>query len=194
MKGTLLLVLSAFAGVHTAQASDPGEFQLSVQLGVEHIDIDNDQLIGDHGLHHDGAEIGFAMGWRLPSGLLFEASALHADHTDFVGIIFDGLGLEDDGVDSHQYAAAVGWQFDQDRWRLTPKVGLARSRLTSSDDVLLTPDGARTDKLYETAPFIEAGAIRRLGKHFALGVSWRKTFQDIGSTQSLGATMHLFFD
>jgi len=194
MKAILLLGVLAAVGVPMARAGDQGEFQLTGQLGTERIHIDNDRLFGDRGFHHDGPAVGFAMGWRLPVGLLLEASAMHSAYTDLDGWIFGGLGSDDESVNSHQYAAAVGWQFDQDRWRLTPKIGLARSKLTSRGELLLTPDGDRTDKLYATVPFIEAGVIRRMGTHFALGVSWRKTFQDFGDSQSLGATVHLFFD
>jgi Outer membrane protein beta-barrel domain len=194
MKGTILLVLSVIAGALPAQAGDKGEFQLSVQIGRQNILIDAENLIAGDQFNHDGLEVGFALGWRLQSGLLFEASLLHSGYTDFGGVILSPLGVDDESLDNYQYSGAVGWQFDKNRWRFTPKAGMARSKLTSRGEVLLDDDGARTDTLYATVPFLEATAARRMGEHFALGLSWRETFQDFGHSRSVDVTLHWFLD
>jgi len=194
MKGIMLLALTAIAGALPAQAGEKGEFQLQVQLGQQNIIIDAENLIAGDRFNHDGFEVGFALGWRMKSGLLLEASLLHGAYSDFFAPVFAGLGIEDESFDTYQYAGAVGWQFDKNRWRFTPKLGVARSKLTSTGAVVLDSDGERTDQLYATVPFVEAAAVRRMGEHFALGLSWRETFQDYGHTRSLAATMHWFFD
>ncbi len=81
MKGIILLVLSAAAGVLPAQAGEQGEFQLSVQVGQQNIIIDAENLIAGDRFNHDGFEVGFALGWRMKSGLLLEASLLLSLYT-----------------------------------------------------------------------------------------------------------------
>lgn len=194
MKGIILIALSAIAGALPAQAGDKGEFQVQVQIGKQFVNIDGEQLLEGERLNHDGLEIGFALSWRLKRGLLLEASLLHSSYTDFGGIILSPVGLDDMSFDNFQYSGAVGWQFDENRWRFTPKLGVARSKLTSTREMLLNDQGERTDKLISTVPFVEMSAVRRMGEHFALGLSWRETFQDFGHTQGLGVTAHWFFD
>jgi hypothetical protein len=97
-------------------------------------------------------------------------------------------------VGNYQYAGAIGWQFDRDRWRFTPKMGVARSRLTASGPLLLPQDDGLTEQAYATAPFIEATAVHRLRGRLALGLFLRETFEDFGHTHSGGATLHFYFD
>jgi len=194
MKGAILLVLSTIAGVLPAQAGDQGEFQLSVQVGQQNIVIDAENVLANDRFNHDGVEVGFTAGWRMKSGLLFEGSLVHGAYTDIAGVIFTPIGLDDESLDTYQYSLAAGWQFDKNRWRFTPKLGIARSKLTSRDEVILDSDGERTYKLNSTVPFLEAQVVRRMGEHFALGLAWRETFQDYGHTRGLSLTMHWFFD
>lgn len=194
MRGAILLALSVMAGALPAHAGEKGEFQLSVQVGQQNIIIDEENLIAGDRFNHDGIEVGFTLGWRMKSGLLFEASLVHAGYMDFAGVILSPLGVDDESLDTYQYSGAVGWQFDKNRWRFTPKLGVARSKLTAWDEILLDSSGERIDKMYATVPWIEASAVRRMGEHFALGFSWRETFQDYGHTRGLSATMHWFFD
>ena len=194
MRGAILMALTAFAAALPAHAGDKGEFQLSAQLGRQNITIDEENLVAGDQFNHDGVEVGFTLGWRMKSGLTFEASLVHAAYTDIAGVILTPLGVDDESMDTYQYSGAVGWQFDKNRWRITPKLGVARSKLTSWDEVILDSSGERTEKLYSTVPFVELAGLRRMGEHFALGLAWRETFQDYGHTRGISLTGHWFFD
>jgi hypothetical protein len=184
----LAAVLMAGAGAPILAAGQ-GEVQLAAYLGRQNLRVDDDAAIGnDRGERH-GVVVGAAVAYRLPRGLLFEVSLLHASYNDFLlGDLFER------NIGNYQYSGAVGWQFDKDRWRFTPKVGVVRSKLTTSGPLLFPPDDELTDMVYATAPFIEASAVRRIRGHLALGLFLRETFEDFGHTHSGGATLHYYFD
>jgi hypothetical protein len=151
--------------------------------------VDDRDVVGDERVHRDGVLVGAAAAYRFPRGLLFEISLLHASHSDF---LFANVFRRSFG--NYQYGGAVGWQFDNDRWRITPKVGVARSKLTSDGQLLFPQDDEEDQKIYATVPFIEASVVRRLGRSFAVGAFLRETFEDFGHTRSWGATALYFFE
>jgi hypothetical protein len=186
----MLSAVALLAGA-AAPAAEKGEVQLSVYLGGQNLHVDDRTLVGGERVHRNGLLVGTAAAYRFPRGLLLEVSLLHASHSDFV---FANVFRRSFG--SHQYAAAVGWQFDNDRWRITPKIGVARSLLTTDGALLLSPEDEEVDdgEIKATVPFAEASVTRRLGEHFAVGAFLRETFEDFGHTRSWGATALYFFD
>jgi hypothetical protein len=184
----LVAVLAAAAGA-PAIAADEGEVQLSVYLGAQNLHIDDEALVGDERLQRNGVLVGAAAAYRFPRGFLLEASVMHGAYSDFFF-----ANIFERSFSAYQYSGAAGWQFDRNRWRITPKVGVARSKLTSDASLLFPPEEEGPRKLYATVPFVEASVVRRLGRHFAVGAFLRETFEDFGHTRSWGATAHYYFD
>jgi len=191
MRRTMLLVavLAAAAGA-PAIAAGEGEVQLTVYVGAQNLHIDDEDMVGDERLQRNGVLLGAAAAYRFPHGFVLEAAVVHGAYTDFIF-----RNLFERSFSNYQYSGAVGWQFDRNRWRITPKVGVARSKLTS-DGSLLFPaeDEEGGQKLYATVPFVEAAVVHRLGRNFALGAFLRETFEDYGHTRSWGATAQFYFD
>ena len=190
MTRTMLLVMMTLAaGIPQVQAADRGEVQLSVLLGGQSLKVDDEDVIGDNGVTREGVVVGAALAYRLPRGLLFEASILHSAYSDF---LFANLFRR--SFDNYQYSGAVGWQFDIDRWRITPKVGVARSKLTSDGPLLFPPDDDRSYKFYATVPYLETSFMRRAGRHWAFGLTLRETFEEFGHTRSYAGTVQYLFN
>jgi hypothetical protein len=190
MKRTILLVLMmAAAGAAPASAADGGEFQLSAYMGGQNLMIDDPDIVGDDRFQHDGFLVGLALAYRLKSGLMFEGSLLHSAYS-----IFPLANLIGEGFDNYQYAGAVGWQFDVNRWRITPKAGVARSKLTSDDGYFFPTNDGMTNKVYATVPFIETSLAHRAGTHWGFGLMLRETFEEFGHTRSYAATVQYFFN
>jgi hypothetical protein len=183
-----LITLMAAAGVAPVVAAD-GQFQISAYMGAQNMLIDDRDIVGDDRFQHDGFLVGAALAYRLPGGLTFEGSLLHSAYSNiFFANVFER------NFDNYQYAAAVGWQFDVNRWRITPKAGVARSKLTSNDSLLFPAEEDYTDQLYATVPFFETSLVRRAGDHWGFGLMLRETFEDFGHTRSFAATVQYFFD
>jgi hypothetical protein len=182
------MALMASAGA-PVPAADRGEVQLSAHLGAQNLKVDDEDVAGGERFDREGMLIGAAVAYRLPRGLLFEVSILHSAYSDF---FFANVFTR--SFDTYQYSGAVGWQFDVNRWRITPKVGAARSKLTSDGPLLFPQDGEESDKLYATVPFVEASFMHRAGRRWAFGVTLRETFEDFGHTRSYGGTAQYIFD
>ncbi len=191
MTRTMLLVtLLAVAAGTPAIAAGEGEVQLAVYLGSQNLHVDDEIVLQDERLQRNGVLVGAAAAYRFPRGFLVEASVLHGAYTDFFF-----RNVFERSFSQYQYSGAVGWQFDRNRWRITPKVGVARSKLTSDGSLLFPQDDDEGDqKFYATVPFVEASVVHRLGRHFALGAFLRETFEDFGHSRSWGATAHFYFD
>jgi hypothetical protein len=187
MKISMLLgvALLATLGAMPAGAAEPGQVHLSGYVGQTRLRIDGDRLLDGETVRLDTGMSGVALGYRLPSGLLFEAGLAYAVHDQW----FD----TDDDFDLYHYSAAAGWQFDLERWRFTPKLGLLRSKLNSEAHLLLNDNGGRTDKVYDTVPFVEASLVHRLGDRWAIGAHFRDTFEEFGHSRSYGFLASLNF-
>lgn len=183
MQTRILLGLALCASLmQTARAQDADaakpEVQLSLVVGQQRVRIDGDQLTTGETERMDMSLTGIGLAYRMPAGLVLEGGVMYGAHEDW-------LTSEDD-VEVYHYSGAVGWQFDLERWRLTPKLGVMRSKINSDGRLLLNDDGAGTDKIYDTVPFGELSITRRLGNHWALGIHYRDTFEDWGHTRSWG--------
>jgi hypothetical protein len=184
MKTTTLLAAVALAAAFQlpAGAGEP-EVQLSVLGGQQRLRIDHDRWLGAETVREDAWRNGVALGLRTPAGFVAEAGIAHA--------VRDEWGSNDGDIELYHYSAAIGWQFDVERWRFTPRVGAQRSKLNSEARLLLNDDGSRTDKLYDTVPFVDVSLQRRLGNHWAVGVMARDSFEEFGHSRSWGFAMTL---
>jgi hypothetical protein len=182
MKTTILLAVALLAAMSRIPATaGEAEVQLSVLGGQQRLRIDRDRWFGAQTVREDAWRNGVALGLRTPAGFVAEAGLAHA--------VRDDWGGNDGDIELYHYSAAVGWQFDVERWRFTPRVGAQRSKLNSEARLLLNDDGSRTDKLYGTVPFVDLSLQRRLGNHWAVGVSARDSFEEFGHSRSWGFAM-----
>jgi hypothetical protein len=182
MKITTLLAGALLAATFQlpAAAGKP-EVQLSLTGGQQRLRIDGDRWLGGETVREDSWLNGISLGMRAPAGFVARAGIAHA--------VRDEWGGNDGDIELYHYSAAVGWQFDLERWRFTPLVGMQRSKLNSEARLLLNDDGSRTDKLYDTVPFVDLSLQRRLGDHWAVGVTARDSFEEFGHSRSWGFAM-----
>jgi hypothetical protein len=182
MKTITLLAAAMLAATFQLPAvAGESEVQLSVRGGQQRLRIDRDHWLGGETVREDSWLNGVALGLRTPAGFVAEAGIAHS--------VRDEWGGSDGDIELYHYSAAVGWQFDLERWRFTPRVGAQRSKLNSEARLLLNDDGSRTDKLYDTVPFVDLSLQRRLGNHWAVGFTARDSFEEFGHSRSWGFAM-----
>ncbi len=175
-----LMVVAAFSA--QVRAADKGEFQVSSYLGMSRVNVDAGYTVTGESLDTNTVSTGLAFSYRLPSGLFAELGLGYSMHQ-----IFDWI----DSVELHQSSAALGWQFEVNKWRLTPKVGIAHTRLVTIEPDLFNSDPERTVRSDD--PFFEATAVRRLGDAWALGGTLRETFAEFGHARSFGVMVTYSF-
>ena len=183
MKRTTLLAATLIASTFQlpAVAADKPEMQLSVVGGQQRMRVDRDRWLDDETVRADTWLNGISFGMRFPAGFVADVGITHGVHDDWGGT--------DEDVELYHYSGAVGWQFEASRWRFTPRLGLQRSKLNSEARLLLNDDGSRTDKLYDTVPFVDLSLQRRLGNHWAVGFTARDSFEEFGHSRSWGFAM-----
>lgn len=179
-KYTVAALLLAATVQLPAYAADT-EVQLSVIGGQQRLRIDRDRWFLDETVREDAWVNGLSLGVRTPAGFVAEAGIAHAFRDDWGGT--------DEDIELYHFSGAVGWQFEAGRWRFTPRLGLQRSKLNSEARLLLNGDGNRTDKIYDTVPFVDVSVQRRLGNHWAIGITGRESFEDFGHSRSWGFAM-----
>ena len=157
-------------------AEQPAEWQLSLWGGEQHFRMNHDLHFRDENIRLDTFLNGIAMARRTPSGFLVEGSYETGFHEATEG--------KDTDFDIDHWSAGLGWQIDVDRMRITPKVGVSRTRVHNDARLLLNESGDRVFHRYFTAPYAELAIQRRLGRHWQLGGVFRNTFEDFGYTRS----------
>ena len=163
------------------QAAAAGEFQLGFRLGQNWLDIDGDRLSSGNGVNDHLINIGFTASYRWPRGGFIEAGLGGSGSIDL-------FGIED--VDHHWIGG--GWQYElYGDFKLTPKAGLTYSELTSSEEDLF--DSEPVDEFTDVVPFVEITLERRFWRHVGLGLYFRHTFEDWGSTRDFGAVLSWTF-
>src|SRR5262245_60404040 len=169
MKTRILFGVAVLATLFAQGANAEGDagLQISAHAGRQRLRIDHDRLITGETVRMDSAWVGAELRYRTEAGLLIEGGYAYAVHDDWLDL------TQDDAIDLHHYSAALGWQFDNDGWRFTPKAGVIRSKLNSEARLLLNDNGGRTDKFYSTVPFVEAQIEKRLGKRWTIGLTVR---------------------
>jgi hypothetical protein len=183
---TLLVALAAsIASAGDAAPGERAEWQLSVWGGQQNLRVDHDLHFRDETHRQDQWLNGISIARRLPQGFLVEAAAETAYHDS-------SLGKDNDFSVDH-YSVALGWQIDAERWRFTPKLGLARSQLGNQARLLLNQNGGRVFERDYTVPYAELDLQRRFGRHFQLGGAFRDTDEEFGHTRSWAFMMTLLW-
>ncbi len=163
-----------FAAALVAIQAPAGDFQIGVRLGQDWIDIEGDRLSSGNSVNDHLINLGLTASYRWPRGGFVEAGIAGSGSIDIFGI---------ESVD-HRWIGG-GWQFDlQHDWELTPKAGLTYSELTSSEEDLF--DSEPVDEFSDVVPFAELTLERRFWRHVGLGLYFRHTFEDWGSTRDFG--------
>lgn len=176
---TMLAAICVLA-VLTGQAM-AGEFQLAFKMGKDRIAIDGDRLSSGNSVDERLVNLGLVAAYRWDKGAYLEAGLAGSGS-------FDILGIQDV---SHRWIGG-GWQFDLgDHVKLTPKAGLTWSHLTSSEEDLF--DSEPVDRFSDVVPFMEVAGERRFGRHFGVGLYFRHTFEDWGSTSDMGFSLSWIF-
>lgn len=168
--GLLALGLAGNAGA--------GEMQYAFKIGGSMLKVDPERIEDGEGSSTNGVAVGLSLGYRTDAGLLVELGILGSGNVDselLSGIVHKSLG--------------VGWQFEREGWRLTPKAGLVHSYLDAAGGRELIEDGRPSERFTDTVPFIEAAAERRLGEHFGIGLYLRHVFEDFGDSQAWGISL-----
>jgi hypothetical protein len=172
-------------GAQGAFAADKGEWQFSALLGQGRMHVDSDRFFTGQAENDDTTLLGAAVGYKLPAGALIEVGYSFAEHSD--------LGANDDFI-LKQYSGSFGWQFESaNGWRFKPRVGVTNFRLFSDARLLLDEDGDRHHWQSSTAPFAEVALLHRVGRHFAIGASYRETFADFAHHRGWGLVTTLNF-
>lgn len=181
----LAVAAVALLGVRSAHAADAGEWQFSALIGQGRMHVDADRFLTGQAEKQDTDLFGTAVGYKLPNGALFEIGYSFAEHADF--------GKDDDFI-LKQFTGSFGWQFESaNGWRFKPRVGISNFRLYNDARLLLDEDGGRHFWQSSAAPFAEVGLMHRVGRHFAMGATYRETFADFAHFRSWGFLMTLNF-
>ncbi|HUQ10695.1 MAG TPA: outer membrane beta-barrel protein [Steroidobacteraceae bacterium] len=177
---TTWLGIWALAALAIGRA-EAGDFQLAMRLGEDWIDIDGDRLSSGNGVNDHLLNLGLTASYRWPRGGYLELGLAGSGSIDIFGI---------QSVDHHWIGG--GWQFDAfEKVKVTPKAGFTYSELTSSEEDLF--DSEPVDRFSDVAPFVELTVERRLLEHMGLGLYFRHTFEDWGSTRDFGLTFSWTF-
>jgi hypothetical protein len=171
---TAVLVAALLPGGGSA-----GEIQLGAGFGGGNLKIEANRMRNGDGVKADGLSARATVGYRTEAGLLVELGILGLLNVD--SEILSG---------SVQKSLAVGWQFDRDRWRLTPKAGFLHSYLDAADGQNLVEDGQPSERFTDTVPFIEGMFEYRFVPRFGMGLYLRHVFEDFGDSQAWGVTFN----
>lgn len=158
-----------------------GDFQLGFRMGQNWLDVDGDRLSSGNGVNDHLLNLGITGSYRWPAGGYLELGLGGSGSIDILGI---------QSV-SHRWIGG-GWQYDlHGNWKLTPKAGLTYSELTSSEEDLF--DSEPVDEFNDVVPFVELTLEHRFYEHVGLGVYFRHTFEDWGSTRDFGLLLSWTF-
>ncbi|HEY5809051.1 MAG TPA: outer membrane beta-barrel protein [Povalibacter sp.] len=185
LAGMALAVVGAVGFAAPALAVD-SEFQISPRAGRGELQLDQFRGVNDGLAEVDTIGLGVSFGFLTPIGVLLEAG------TESYGN-FDLFNADDEFV-LRQYYAALGYQFELgDGWRLTPKVGRGKWKLTSEEGWLIHDDDVDTtvDRGYEN--FWELGVGKRVNDVMTLGASVRSGDYDFGEAGSVSFVMTFGF-
>ena len=172
-------------GASVARADGKGEWQYSAIFGQGRMHIDADHFFTGQNEKDDTDLLGTSVGYKLPSGALFEAGYLWAEHADF--------GKDDDFI-SKQYYGGFGWQFESaNGWRFRPSIGVTSFRLYNDARLLLDDNGTRHFWVTTTAPYAEVALLHRLGRHFGMGAMVREMYGDFVHHRTWGLVMTFNF-
>jgi hypothetical protein len=147
--------------------------------GLAHLRVDRGLMYQqDDTVKVDAVEIGVALGFRAPLGLMLEVGRSAAVHANW---------LDDHGdLELRHTYGAVGWRLRAgESWYFTPKIGRASWELESSHRWLFDDSGERHYEIGGWQNFWELGLAHDLNRHISLGLNFRDVNQDFGHARSL---------
>jgi hypothetical protein len=167
-------------------AAEKTEFQISPRIGRGELELDQFKNIDDDFADQDTVGIGVGFGILTPIGVLLEAGTESYGNFDFFNA--------DDAFELRQYYGAVGYQFELgDGWRIVPKVGRSKWKLTSDEGWLFHDDDVDRDVRSGYENFWELGFGKRVNDVMTLGASVRSANFDFGDAGSVGFVMTFGF-
>jgi hypothetical protein len=162
------------------------EFQISPRAGRGELKLDQFRGIDDDLAEQDTAGLGVSFGLLTPIGVLVEAGTESFGNFDFFNA--------DDEFELRQNYVAVGYQFELgDGWRLVPKVGRSKWKLTSDEGWLFSDDDVDSTVRRGYENFWELGFGKRVSDVMTLGASVRSGDFDFGSAGSVSFVMTFGF-
>ena len=184
-----LVVAFAMLGALTTTSSwaaQETEFQISPRVGRGELKLDQFENVDEDLEELDTAGLGVSFGVLTPIGVLFEAGTETFGNFDFFNA--------DDEFELRQHYVAVGYQFELgDGWRIVPKVGRSKWKLTSDEGWLFHDEDVETKVQRGYENFWELGFGKRVTDVMTLGASVRSGNFDFGDAGSVSFVMTFGF-
>jgi hypothetical protein len=181
-----LTTLCALATTAPLFAAERTEFQIRPRAGRGVLKLDQFRNVDDDLAELDTGGLGVSFAVVTPIGLMVEAGTESYGNFDFFSA--------DDSFVLRQDYAALGYQFELgDGWRLVPKVGRAKWKLTSEKGALFHDDDVVTDVQRGYEYFWELGFGKRVNDLMTLGASVRSGSYEFGDAGSVAFVMTFVF-
>ena len=179
-RGRWLATVAALAAESMAAPAGAGEVTFQFRLGGTDVKVNGDELVSGDAENDKGLlAAGFALAYRWPKGAVLELSSLSS------GDIFPILGF----TDMEHVSLGGGWQFDLGQyWHFTPKAGLVYTSLENLQEDIWS-GGEPVERFHDVVPFIEASLDGRIGRHFGIGVFWRRNQESFGNSSTYGLSL-----
>ena len=183
---TTLMAVCALGTAAPLVAAERTEFQISPRAGRGVLKLDEFRNVDDDLAELDTSGLGVSFAVVTPVGLLVEAGTESYGNFDFFNA--------DDEFVLRQHYAALGYQFELgEGWRLVPKVGRSKWKLTSEKGWLFHDDDVVTDVQRGYEYFWEVGFGKRVNDVMTLGASVRSGSFDFGDAGSVAFVMTFAF-
>ena len=167
-------------------AAERTEFQISPRAGRGVLKLDQFRNVDDDLAELDTGGLGVSFAVVTPIGLLVEAGTETYGNFDFFNA--------DDEFTLRQHYAALGYQFELgDGWRIVPKVGRSKWKLTSEKGWLLHDDDVETDIVRGYEYFWELDFAKRVNDVMSVGASVRSGSYEFGDAGSVAFVMTFSF-
>jgi hypothetical protein len=157
-----------------------GEVTFQFRLGSSDVKVNGDELISGQTEKDSGLlAAGFAVAYRWPKGAVIELSKTDS------GDIFPILGF----TDMEHVSLGAGWQFDMGEYfNFTPKAGMVYTSLENLQEDIWS-GGEPVERFHDVVPFLELSVDGRIGKHFGIGMFWRRNQESFGNSSTYGLSV-----
>ena len=186
LKSAVALAMLCALTTGSAFAAEKTEFQISPRVGRGELKLDQFKNVDDDLYEQDTAGAGVSFGVLTRVGLLVEIGTETFGNWD--------LFNADDEFELRQYYAALGYQFELgEGWRLVPKVGRTKWKLSSDEGWLFHDDDVDSDIARGYEHFWEIGFGKRVNDVMTLGAALRSADFDFGRAGSVSFVMTFGF-